>query len=166
MYINISFFVIMFKVITYKDICNNANWIHDPPRNCATYNVNAIGSKQSSISNLPLRVAIHFHLVVRDYVPILFSSLPSSFPRRIPSYNVVARRVPYLVFLQLDNSFLQFLLRSLLWSPSVSGETALDTRKKNAAVSPRSSPRACFSPRNCTSRGSTKIRSRRKRSII
>lgn len=70
-------------MITYKDnifiIRLNPRSRRNTQRVNATYHWN-----QSSISSLPLRVAIHFHLVVRDYVPIPFFFF-SSFPRRIPS---------------------------------------------------------------------------------
>lgn len=87
-----------------------------------TYNVNATYHwKQSSISKLALRVLLYFpprRERLRSH-----SFLFSSFPRRIPrGYSSCA----YLVFLQLDNSFLQFL-RDRFYGPHRSAGRPLST---------------------------------------
>lgn len=56
MYINISFFVIMFRIITHNIFIIMR--IESSKKRRDTQRVNAIGSNQSSISNLTLRVLL------------------------------------------------------------------------------------------------------------
>lgn len=88
-----------------------------------TYNVNATYHwKQSSISKLALRVLLYFpprRERLRSH-----SFLFSSFPRRIPP--VTRLLLVRVVFLQFDNSFLQFL-RDRFYGPHRSAGRPLST---------------------------------------
>lgn len=104
----------MFRVIIH----NNENWIHQENRH-TTLMPRTIGSSRAFRSWLsefcyfpPRRERLRSH-----------SFLFSSFPRRIPrGYSSCA----YLVFLQLDNSFLQFL-RDRFYGPHRSAGRPLST---------------------------------------